>query len=310
MEKQQSERIAFIGSKSLGLEVLQALHRTLGDRLGLVVTCNDEKDSRGCFESYKEWCAKACKPIVVVSGKSALQRTLTENKIDCAFVAGWYQLISSQLLSLVPRGVYGFHASDLPSLRGNAPLVWAILLGLRESAVSLFKFDEGMDSGPIVGKEKFEIDESDRIADLVEKATASCVRLVTKHATAIVEGNVSLSYQNDTYATYVASRIPDDGLIQWDQSAEEINRLVRAIAPPYPGAFTKLPNGERIRVLRAHVFARPYYGIPGQAVHAVEGKRIICCGESSALVLEEVEHCDNLVLDTANLVKYGSRLAN
>jgi methionyl-tRNA formyltransferase len=300
-------RVAFLGSKSLGLTVLKELHSLIPDQLMIAILADDRKDARSNIDEHIEWCCSKNLPYIIAK-QTNLKAIIEEYRIDSVIVAGWYHIIPNDLIQSVNGGFFGLHASHLPHLRGNAPLVWAILSGLNSTAVTLFKFDEGIDTGPILGIESIPIQPDDTIKELLEKSTTACQKLIQTYAIQIASQDFHLIPQNDENATYAASRTPDDGRIIWQNDAVEICRLIRAIAPPYPAAFSILPDGSRIRILKASIFRYKYLGSPGQATHSEHGKRVLCCGNESAIILEEIEMNGLVFCETAKCIKYGWKL--
>ena len=178
--------------------------------------------------------------------------------------AGWYHMLPVRLRRIFARGVLGIHASLLPRYRGGAPLNWALLQGDQETGVSLFELADGVDDGPLYGQRRFPIGPHDYIGDLVERANEAAVDLLRASIVGIVEGFMEPRPQLGV-PTYCLQRNPDDGIIDWRRPADEIERLVRAVSHPYPGARAELA-GTRLNIWRArYVQAAPrVLGRPGQ----------------------------------------------
>lgn len=184
--------------------------------------------------------------------------------------AGWYHMLPARLRRLFTRGILGIHASLLPKYRGGAPLNWALLQGERESGVSLFELADGVDDGPLYGQRRFPIGRCDYIGDLVERANDAAVGLVRETIGAVVDGSLTPRPQTGT-PTYCLQRRPDDGIIDWNRSADEIERLVRAVSRPYPGARAVLA-GTKLTIWRAGAVreAPTVLGRPGQIARLPE----------------------------------------
>lgn len=160
-------------------------------------------------------------------------------------VVGWYHLIPKAIMRLPRHGAVGVHASLLPKYRGNAPLVWAVIEGERETGVSLFHFDDGIDSGDLVDQRRFAIDPADTIREVLAKAEGASVDLLCEHFDALVDGTAPRRPQNEEDATSFPPRTPQDGEIDWSWTADRIRNFVRAQTRPYPGAFTVI-DGRRV----------------------------------------------------------------
>ena len=163
--------------------------------------------------------------------------------------AGWYHMLPARLRRLFASGVLGIHASLLPKYRGGAPLNWALLQGERETGVSLFELTDGVDDGPLYGQRRFPIRAHDYIGDLVERASDAAVDLLSESIASMADGSLTPQPQSGT-PTYCLQREPDDGIIDWTCPAEQIERLVRAVSRPYPGARAVLA-GTRLTIWRA-----------------------------------------------------------
>ncbi len=203
--------------------------------------------------------------------------------------AGWYHRLPARLRRVFTRSVLGIHASLLPKYRGGAPLNWALLQGERETGVSLFELTDGVDDGPLYGQRRFPIGPNDYIGDLVERANDAAVDLLRESIAGIINGSLTPQMQNGT-PTYCLQRGPDDGVIDWTHPAEEIERLIRAVSRPYPGARTALA-GTRLTIWRATAIreAPMVLGRPGQIVRmpplaspcAVTGRGLLAIEEAT-----------------------------
>ncbi len=158
---------------------------------------------------------------------------------EVGLVVGWHHNLPPSLLAALPRGAMGVHASRLPDLRGHAPLSWAIITGRSETGVSLFAIDatSGVDEGLVYGQVTVPVAERATIAHLLAAAEDATVQVLAECLPGIVAGTLAPHAQVGD-PTYGLRRGPDDGWIDWRRSAEEVDRLVRAVTRPYPGART------------------------------------------------------------------------
>lgn len=281
------EGVLFVGSKTIGLKSLRALIGALPGSVAGAVTIDDSMDSRSALTEFRTLTENAQIPLEVVGQPSQLVKVINRVRPVCAFVVGWYWLLPSSVLDRVPNGVVGIHASLLPDLRGSAPLVWALLTGRQETGVTLFYFDEGIDSGDVIGQRSFSIRKDHTLADLVTLAEAAAEALIDEHARSVLQGTAPRRSQDDSVATYGTIRRPADGQINWSQTSEEILGFVRAQTRPYPGAFT-LIGSSTVRVWSASYFSRPLYGIPGVVVQLLDDHPVVATGDG-AVVIDEYE---------------------
>ena len=131
--------------------------------------------------------------------------------------------------------------------RGGAPLNWAIIDGLKQSGISLFYLDDGIDTGDVIAQMPFEIGADDTVKDLLDKIVVIAPDLIADHIDGILECSGPRSKQDDSLATYTSRRTPADGEIDWSLPNDVIYNFVRALAPPYPCAFSTL-GGRKIVV--------------------------------------------------------------
>ncbi len=214
-----------------------------------------------------------------------LQR-IAEVGPDLILVIGWSQLCGPALRILPKIGNLGFHPSALPRLRGRGVIPWTILLGLRETGASLFWLGDGADTGAIASQRLIPVDpERETAATLYEKQITALSEMLPALVMRIADGDIPADPQDDSLASVCARRRATDGYIDWSRPAEEIERLIRAAGPPYPGAFTHNEDGTRLVLTNARKHPREGYfiGLPGQ-IQAVEGNTFtVACGDTKSI---------------------------
>lgn len=190
---------------------------------------------------------------------------IKEIQPDYIFVVGLSQLVPKEIIDCAQKGVVGFHPTPLPKFRGRAAIVWQILLGIHETSCTLFFIDEGMDSGDIIGQEDYVIEDTDYAIDVKEKILIALSQLSNRVLKDIMAGTVIPTKQDENEATYLLVRRPEDGLIDWRQPVKDIQRLIRAVSHPYPGAYGMYDGVHHITIWRADYLPNnKYIGIPGQ----------------------------------------------
>lgn len=215
---------------------------------------------------------------------------------DYIFVIGLSQLISKELIGIAKKGAIGFHPTPLPKFRGRAAIVWQILLGIQKTKCSLFFIDEGIDSGDILGQEEYTIENQDYAMDVSLKCREALTKLSNKVLKEIMEDAINPIKQNEEEATYLLKRMPEDGMINWNESAEKIQRLIRAVSQPYPGAFTHYDGISKLIFWKADFFTETkYYGIPGQIAKLTPKYMDIVCIDG-LLRVYEYENIDSVKL--------------
>lgn len=246
-------RIAFIGCVVEGRRSLEAL-LDLGEEVAAVFTLTPELAARTSGAvAWEDVCQREEIPLHYVRkmhdpDATAAMRTLAP---DLVFCVGWTQLLRRELLELPRLGCIGFHASMLPKYRGRAPVNWAIIRGEHETGNSMIVLDEGVDTGDIVAQRRIEITDEDTCATVYAKVAASEVDMLGEMMPLIHAGRMPRLPQDHSRATALPRRRPEDGIIDWSATTDQLYDWVRALTHPYPGAFTHLPNGETLWVWRA-----------------------------------------------------------
>ena len=168
--------------------------------------------------------------------------------LDWLFIIGWSQIARAEVLASTRQGVLGMHPTLLPEGRGRASIPWAIIKGLPETGVTMFKLDEGTDTGPIVAQERIPLGERETATELYGKVADAHRALIRNAWPDLLADRVTLTTQDESDATEWPGRKPEDGAISPDMTPDEADRLVRAVTHPYPGAFWDGAPGRRLRV--------------------------------------------------------------
>lgn len=208
---------------------------------------------------------------------------------DFIFVIGWSRLVGEALRSCAARGVLGFHPAPLPKGRGRSALAWTILLGMRETAGTLFWIDEGVDSGPIATQSAFALSPRVDLPELYAQHIDALRAMFRDLLARLKAGEIPAIVQDESQATYFALRRPEDGLIDWNDSACAIDRLVRAVTRPYPGAFTT-HAGRQVMIWRGEPVEAPeWHAQVGQVFLIENGALYVRCGGDTSFRVDEYE---------------------
>ena len=211
------------------------------------------------------------------------------------FCVGWQRVIPGYVLENFPSGVHGMHGSarDLPYGKGRSPMNWALIEGRKFFTTNLFRYIDGVDNGPIVAKSRFSINSSDTAETLHYKNAISMCQIIKDNLEALLDGKSNYTSQdmNDGESFY-PKRTRQDGLIDWRDDIQNIERLVRAVAPPFYGAIA-LSHGFETRIFRASVFytdleTHPFLSsVFGQVLEIFpSGKFLVRCSGGVLLVHE------------------------
>ena len=184
------------------------------------------------------------------------QKFFSESSLsDLGFVIGWQRLVPPQILDRFKNGVFGMHGStrNLPFGKGRSPMNWSLIEDRKWFFTNLFKYSSGVDAGPIAKTDCFSINSADTSETLHYKNLTSMCKLVSESLTALLEGSIHLTPQQVGEGSFYPKRTPEDSAIDWFDSIANVERLVRAVAPPFGGAFSFI-NEKKISILRASVF--------------------------------------------------------
>jgi methionyl-tRNA formyltransferase len=205
---------------------------------------------------------------------------------DFLFSFYYRSMLSPALLATAPG--FNMHGSLLPKYRGRVPVNWAIINGETETGATLHEMVEKPDAGRIVDQEAVPILPDDQAVDVFRKVTGAAGRVLARSLPRLIDGSAVLRAQDLSAGSYFGGRRPEDGRIDWRAPAKRIHDLVRAVAPPYPGAFTDF-EGKTLRVLRTRLLpARDGAGAPA-FLHAQGGRCLAACADGGALELLEAE---------------------
>jgi methionyl-tRNA formyltransferase len=277
----------FLGSKSLGLNILKSLYSHSSNIKWTIIHPNDSDDTRSNLIDFQNFARLCDLDILISSSSAATKQILSDFKFDIGFVCGWYSLLDSEALSFVPNGLWGIHNSLLPKYRGGSPLVWSIMNGDAFVGSSVFKLTEGMDTGDILLQVEVENKITDDIQSLLNKIENKLLTELPNKWISLINGEAHLYTQMEDNATYCGQRTEEDGLIKWDKPAAEIHNFIKAQSPPYPCAYSFLLD-KKILFLKSIPSALIYDGTPGQILRRTNTSVLVSCGNRTALEILEI----------------------
>ena len=197
---------------------------------------------------------------------------------EVAIVAAYGLILPKPVLAAPRHGCLNIHASLLPRWRGAAPIQRAILVGDRESGVTIMRMDEGLDTGPMLMQESLALGDAMNAGELHDALAALGARLICAALEHLARGALVETPQPTDGVTYAAKLTKDEARLDWTKPASELARAIRAFNP-WPGAFFELA-GERIKILSAEIVAA--HGIPGTML---DDRLTIGCGDVALRVL-------------------------
>jgi methionyl-tRNA formyltransferase len=260
-----------------------------GVAVPLVVTHEDDPGETLWFERVADVADTYGIPWVAPEDANAVDVAARIRALAPDFLFSFYyrRMLSEAILAIPGRGALNMHGSLLPKYRGRAPVNWAVLHGERETGASLHYMAARPDAGDLVAQAAVPILPDDTAREVFDKVTVAAECTLDGAMPGLLAGTAPRIPLDLARGSYFGGRKPEDGRIDWSQHAARIHDLVRAVAPPYPGAFTD-QAGRRIRVLRTRILD---HAAPAQApALVVEGATCVArCGGGGTLLVTELE---------------------
>jgi len=201
-------------------------------------------------------------------------------------VVAFGQLLPKELLEIPKYGSVNVHASLLPAYRGAAPIQWAVIDGLKKTGVTTMAMDAGLDTGDILMQKELVLDKKETGGSLFDRLSIIGADLLVETLTALENGTVTRIKQEDELSNYAQRLDKALGEIDFNKSAEKIERLIRGLNP-WPSAFTHI-DGKTLKIWDADIVDEEYQGAIGTIVDINKKFFIIKCGEK-ALQINEVQ---------------------
>ncbi|WP_025916744.1 formyltransferase [Herminiimonas sp. CN] len=270
---------------SIGVRCLKVL-LARGVEVALVVSHEDNPAETIWFESVAALCREHGIACVTPADPNspALFAQIQALQPDFIFSFYYRHMLPQALLALAARGAYNMHGSLLPKYRGRVPVNWAVLHGETETGATLHQMTAKPDAGVIIGQTAVPILPDDTAHDVFGKLTVAAEQTLWNALPALLTGNAP-HLQNDlSQGSYFGGRKPEDGRIDWSQPAQAVYNLHRAVAPPYPGAFTEI-HGKHLVIGSARLSPRIRADLPpGLAV--VDNAILGICGDGRTLDIQ------------------------
>jgi methionyl-tRNA formyltransferase len=273
---------------NIGVRSLKVL-AARGIDVVLVVTHLDNPAETIWFDSVAALCDETGIPWIAPADPAApeLHAQVAAARPDFIFSFYYRHMLPADLLALAPRGAYNLHGSLLPKYRGRVPVNWAVLHGETETGATLHEMAVKPDAGAIIGQTMVPILPDDTAFDVFGKLTVASEQTLWQALPGLIAGNAPRLPNNLALGSYFGGRKPEDGRIAWTRPAQEVYNLHRAVAPPYPGAWTVV-DGRTLVLGRARMAVGCFEHAPGLAL--CNGQLVGVCGDGRALrILELLE---------------------
>lgn len=288
-------RLIFCGTPQFAVPSLRALCDA-GHRVELVLSQPDRASGRGLevhTSPVKQFASERHLPLLQpekIRNNVELEQRLREISPDVIIVVAYGRLIPPWMLALPRYGNLNLHGSLLPKYRGAAPIQWVIANGETETGLTTMRLDEGLDTGDILLQERVPIAPDQTSVELAPILAGVGANLLVKTLAGLEEGSLRATPQDNSRATLAPILKREDGRVDWQRSAAQIQNRWRGFQP-WPGAFT-LFRGKKLtlhglRVADAAV-RRLENAAPGTLMQ--DGRDLYAaCGEGTWLQILEVQ---------------------
>ena len=262
-----------------------------GYDIPIVVTQPDRRGNRNkmILSAVKELAVEhgleVAQPLRIKSDADFIGR-LREIAPDMIVVAAFGQILPREVLDIPPLGCVNVHGSLLPQFRGASPMQSAILEGLDETGVTIMRMDRGLDTGDMISKVKVDIRGKDitEVSDMLAEAGADLLAMTIP---GIADGTASYTPQRESDATYTGLIKKSDGYTDFNESAVQIERKIRAYAD-WPSCYTYMDGGLQLKLYKAEAVPGGREGYAPGTVSAVDkNSYTVSCLEGGLKVLEQ-----------------------
>lgn len=281
-------KIVFMGTPEFAVPTLEALYKS-GHSIELVISQEDSRRGRGKKLLPTEVKAKALELGLEVYQPKDVNSEESIKRIkacdpDFIVVVAYGQIIKEPILDIPKYDIINVHASLLPKYRGAAPINWAIVNGETETGVTIMQVEKGLDTGDMILKESFKIEEEDDASIIHDKLSQLGGNMINKAIEGIVDGSLKRDKQDDSLSSYAPKINKDSGDIDWNKHGQTIKNLVRGFKP-WPSAFTQYKD-EIIKIHLVDVLEEEYDGEIGEIVKITDRAIYVKALDSTVKILE------------------------
>ena len=250
-------RIVFMGTPDFAVKSLEAIHQA-GHEIPLVVSQEDKaKDRKGNIlktpvKQAAESLGLSVRSVIRLRKDAELLSHLKDLNPDCIVVAAFGQILPKEVLELPRYGCVNIHASLLPLYRGASPIQQAILNRDKETGISTMLMAEGLDTGDILLQKKLPLTGEETGESLFEALALLSQDCILETLRLLEEGKCPRRAQEEEKASHCSMILKQDGFVNWNKPAVEIEAMVRAFNP-WPAAVSILSNGKSFKIWKARV---------------------------------------------------------
>lgn len=286
------------------------LRRIIEDGFSIsAVIAQSEEKRGGRFPSLAEQAQSANIPYRIISNPKDPESVewVRGLSADLFVLGGYAKIIPPTIVAIPPMGIINLHGGKIPEYRGTAPIPWQIINGEKELGLTILYADEGIDTGDILMERTYTLTPEEGATEAVERTFQHFPEMLSAVLVGLRDGTLKAYPQDLSAGAYYTKRKPEDGAIDpRTMTAEYIFNLVRALRPPYPGAFI-WRRDQKIIIHRAQLLAERIHGVPG-TIPLRRNNGVVLIAQDRGLLLTEVRMPDDTIVPAGSIFKVGDRL--
>jgi len=267
----------------MGGSILRALIKEFTVRWVILPSPKIQSDTE---KSTNEFARKHKVRIVYASLARELSDHIRTNKPDLVVVSSFNKIIPSEIIKMTK--FINVHLGDLPRFRGRANVNWAIINDRNSIGVTMHEVVSDLDAGNIYDQKMIAILKTDTVKTVYDKINTYLSQNVCRIVDKVLDGYQGVAQKGK--ATYCCTRLPEDGLIDWNKTSQELYNFVRALTKPYPGAYTYF-EGKKVIIWSAELPKKPkiYEGrVPGRIASIIPNYGVEVLTGDSAIIIRNV----------------------
>jgi len=285
-------RVVFAGTPEFAVPFVEAITADTNYKIVGVITQPDRPTGRKQLLTpppVKTWALANDIPILQpekMRGNDDVLQKIKDLKPDYLVVVAFGLLIPTEILQIPTHGTINVHPSLLPRHRGASPIQSAILTGDETTGVSIMLLDEQMDHGPVLAQKEIKLNGTETAESLQESCIEIGALLLIETMGGYAAGTIKAQMQNDELATYCKMITRDEARIDWQKSATEIDRQIRAYYP-WPVAWTTIDD-KRLKIFPPVTLQTANNDLPAGTLYLNENQAFVACG-TGRITLSDVQ---------------------
>jgi len=283
-------RVLFMGNHNIAVKCLEYLIESRHEVVG-VVGIPEDPNERKYYASVTQLAGEHGVPTLTPKkvNEPAVVAQLEAMRPDLITVVSYRQILRKAIIDIPPKGIINLHGALLPKYRGASPINWVLIKGETQTGVTIHYIDEKVDHGMIIAQRPIPVAFDDTAVTLFDKVTAEGLELFKEVIGYFESGHVPTRPNVTEEGSYFYRRRPEDGIIDWAQTAIQVYNMVRALVFPFPGAFTYLDGRKCTLWWGLPTPLGPEDRQPGQLYRfRHSGQWAIAAGDG-AILLEDIE---------------------